>query len=256
MKSCPAISLCDLPITGSIDVHPARDYIRSQNTWIVDPLPGGHIMNIRSVAWIKRVIIPGFILACTLLPGISSAEQTVEVAPFIGQRYGGSFMDSNTGANFEVADATAFGLVADFDLEPDKQIEILLSRQNTNLSTNDPLFTGNPLFDLTIDYYHLGGLYMLPDYDKVRPFVSGTFGITRMDPKRADLTTETRMSLSLGAGAKIFFTKNLGLRFDVRGIYTALNADTAIFCSGGCAIKVNSSGFLQTELTAALMMRF
>ena len=97
---------------------------------------------------------------------------------------------------------------------------------------------------------------MLPDFDRVRPFVSGTFGLTRMEPKRADLTTENRLSLSLGAGAKIFFTKNLGLRFDVRGIYTALNADTAIFCSGGCAIKVNSSGFVQTELSAALMMRF
>jgi hypothetical protein len=195
-------------------------------------------------------------LLIALALSLPAMAQAVEVTPFIGQRYGGSFADANTGASFEVADANAFGLVFDFDTEPDKQIEILLSRQNTSLSTNDPLFTGNPLFDLTIDYYHLGGLYMLPDYDKVRPFVSGTFGITRMDPKRADLTTETRMSLSLGAGAKIFFTKNLGLRFDLRGIYTALNADTAIFCSGGCAIKVNSSGFVQTELTAALMMRF
>ena len=195
-------------------------------------------------------------LLIALALSLPAMVQAVEVTPFVGQRYGGSFVDANTGATFQVADANAFGLVFDFDTEPDKQIEVLLSRQNTYLSSNDPLFTGNPLFDLTIDYYHIGGLYMLPDFDRVRPFVSGTFGLTRMDPKRADLTTETRLSLSLGAGAKIFFTKNLGLRFDVRGIYTALNADTAIFCSGGCAIKVNSSGFVQTELSAALMMRF
>ena len=188
-------------------------------------------------------------LLIALALSLPAMVQAVEVTPFAGQRYGGSFVDANTGATFQVADANAFGLVFDFDTEPDKQIEVLLSRQNTYLSSNDPLFTGNPLFDLTIDYYHIGGLYMLPDYDRVRPFVSGTFGLTRMEPKRADLTTETRLSLSLGAGAKIFFTKNLGLRFDVRGIYTALNADTAIFCSGGCAIKVNSSGFVQTELT-------
>jgi hypothetical protein len=199
---------------------------------------------------------PLLIALALLALSLPAMVQAVEITPFAGQRYGGSFVDANTGATFQVADANAFGLVFDFDTEPDKQIEILLSRQNTYLSSNDPLFTGNPLFDLTIDYYHIGGLYMLPDFDRVRPFVSGTFGLTRMDPKRADLTTETRMSLSLGAGAKIFFTKNLGLRFDLRGIYTALNADTAIFCSGGCAIKVNSSGFVQTELTAALMMRF
>jgi len=206
---------------------------------------------------IFTIALRPLVIAISMLAlSLPTMVQAVEVTPFAGQRYGGSFVDANTAATFQVADANAFGLVFDFDTEPDKQIEILLSRQNTYLSSNDPLFTGNPLFDLTIDYYHIGGLYMLPDFDKVRPFVSGTFGLTRMDPKRADLTTETRLSLSLGAGAKIFFTKNLGLRFDVRGIYTALNADTAIFCSGGCAIKVNSSGFVQTELTAALMMRF
>jgi hypothetical protein len=180
----------------------------------------------------------------------------VEITPFIGQRYGGSFEDSITAANFEVADAAAYGLMLDFDLEPDKQIEVYLSRQNTHLSTGDPLFTGQPLFDLAIDYYHIGGLYMLPEGDRVRPFLTGTFGLTRMAPKPADLTTENRLSLSLGGGAKIFFTKNLGLRFDVRGIYTALNANAEVFCSGGCAIKVYSSGFLQTEVSAALMMRF
>jgi hypothetical protein len=186
---------------------------------------------------------------------IASPARGVEVAPYTGQRYGGSFMDTNTSADFEVADAAAFGLVIDFDLEPNKQIEVLLSRQNTYLSTTGT-FTGNPLFDLTIDYYHIGGLYMMPESDRVRPFLSGTFGLTRMAPKRADLTTENRLSLSLGGGAKIFLGKNLGLRFDVRAIYTALNADAEVFCSGGCAIKVYSSGFVQTEVGAALMLRF
>jgi hypothetical protein len=186
----------------------------------------------------------------------SAPAQAVEITPFIGHRFGGSFADSITGANFEVADASAYGLVLDFDLEPDKQIEVYMSRQNTHLSTGDPLFTGQPLFDLTIDYYHIGGVYMLPEGDRVRPFVSGTFGLTRMTPKPSDLTTENRFSLSLGGGAKIFFTKSLGMRFDLRGIYTALNANTEIFCSGGCAIKVNSSGFVQTEISTALMMRF
>ena len=200
-----------------------------------------------------------FALAVTLSMlalSLAGPAQAFEIAPFFGQNFGGSFVDANTGDSFEVADANAFGVIFDFDTEPDKQIEILLSRQNSYLSTSDPLFTPNPLFDLTIDYYQLGGLYMIPDYDRVRPFVSGAFGLTRMVPKRTDLSTENRLSLSIGTGAKIFFNKSLGLRFDLRGIYTALNSDTAIFCSGGCTIKVNSSGFFQTELSAALMMRF
>jgi hypothetical protein len=199
--------------------------------------------------------IAAIILALASIPALSSAAQAVEVAPFTGHRYGGSFEDTNTAAKFEVGDETAYGLLLDFDLEPDKQIEVFLSRQATHLATTGP-FTGNPLFDLTIDYYHIGGLYMLPEGERVRPFVSGTFGLTRMAPKRSDLTTEYRLSLSLGGGAKFFLTRSLGLRFDVRGIYTMLNADTSVFCSGGCTIKVRSNGFVQTEVGAALMMRF
>lgn len=196
------------------------------------------------------------VLALSMLALSHAAPvRAVEVAPFIGRVYGGSFEDSNTLSTFEVQDAASFGLMLDFDTEPDKQIEVFLSRQATRLTTTGT-FTGNPLFDLTIDYYHIGGLYMLPDFDRVRPFVSGTFGLTRMAPDRADLTTENRFSLSLGGGAKIFLTKSVGLRFDVRGIYTALNADSSIFCSGGCTIKVVSNGFVQTEVSAALMMRF
>ncbi len=199
----------------------------------------------------RPIVLALFILTMSL----AAQVQAVEVTPFIGQRYGGSFEDSNTGTHFEVADATAFGLALDFDLEPDKQIEVFLSRQNTGLTTSGT-FTGSPLFDLTIDYYQIGGLYMFPEVDRIRPFVSGTLGLTSMAPHRADLITENRLSLSLGGGAKIFFTKQLGLRLDARGIYTMLNSDSAVLCSGGCTIKVKGSGFVQTEVSAALMMRF
>ncbi len=199
--------------------------------------------------------ISTIILALSLIP----AAHAVEIAPLTGHRYGGSFEDANTAAKFEVGDAATYGLILDFDSEPDKQIEIFLSRQTTQMTTPG-IFTGSPLFDLTIDYYHIGGLYMLPEDGSVppfvHPFVSGTFGLTRMTPKHSDLTTENHLSLSLGGGAKFFLARNLGLRFDVRGIYTMLNGDTSIFCSGGCTIKVNGTGFVQMEAGAALVMRF
>jgi hypothetical protein len=203
----------------------------------------------------KNIVAIILLLVLALIPAVSSAAQGIEIAPFAGHRYGGGFEDTNTAARFELGDAAAYGLLLDFDSEPDKQIEVYLSRQNTHLATTG-LFTGNPLFNLTIDYYHIGGLYMLPEVERVRPFVSGTFGLTRMTPKRSDLTTENRLSLSLGGGAKFFLTESLGLRLDVRGIYTMLNSDTSVFCSGGCTIKVRGNGFVQTELAVALMMRF
>jgi opacity protein-like surface antigen len=203
-------------------------------------------------------IISAIITVFALMPAVSSAAQMIEIAPFAGQRYGGNFSDIYTSSEFEVADARAYGLILDFDSEPNKQIEIYLSRQNTRLAATGT-FTGNPLFDLTIDYYHIGGLYMFPTDElpaAIRPFVSGSIGLTRMVPKRSDLTTENRLSASLGGGAKYFFSKNVGMRFDVRGIYTVVNSDTAVFCSGGCSIWFSSNGFVQTEVSAVLMMRF
>jgi len=227
-----------------------KDERRVECSTALSPSLASPIRTVFSAAsWLSVFVFP-ILALCHASPA-----NAVEVSPYSGHRYGGSFMDSNTSAEFEVADAAAYGLALDFDLETDKQFEVLLSRQNTYLSTAGT-FTGNPLFDLTIDYYHIGGIYMMPGSERVRPFLSGTLGLTRMAPKRTDLTTENRLSISLGTGAKIFFGKNFGLRFDVRAIYTALNADAEIFCSGGCAIKVYSNGFVQTETCAALMLRF
>ena len=179
-----------------------------------------------------------------------------EVAISIGQRYGGSFEDSYTATQFDLENASSYGVVLDFDSALQEQIEVYLSRQNTRLTTTG-LFTGNPLFDLTIDYFHVGGLVLYGQGDDMRPFISGTFGITQMRPKRADLSTENKASISLGGGGKVFLTRQIGLRFEVRGIYTAMDANSDIFCAnGGCAIKVRSSGFIQTEFGASLVARF
>jgi len=199
--------------------------------------------------------IAALITALALFTYVPSATAAVEVAPYTGHRYGGSFQDTNTLSGFDLADATSFGLLLDFDSEPDKQIEVFLSRQQTQLSATGA-FTSDPLFDLNIDYYHIGGLYLLPAEGVMHPFVSGTIGLTRMVPKRADLSTEDRLSLSLGVGAKFFISNSVGLRFDARAIYTAFDADTTVFCSGGCNIKVRSNGFVQAEAGAALLLRF
>lgn len=194
-----------------------------------------------------------FIMLILALPGASQAD---EIAAMVGQRYGGSFEDTYTTTQFDVDNASSYGVVLDFDSALQEQIEVYMSRQDTRLTTTG-LFTGNPLFDLSIDYFHVGGLVLYGHGDDMRPFISGTFGITQMRPRRADLSTETKASIALGGGGKVFLNRQVGLRFEVRGIYTAMNANSDIFCAnGGCAIKVNSSGFIQTEFSVSLIARF
>jgi len=205
-------------------------------------------MHIRKKGFILLIILLG------LLPGAAAAASGIEITPFAGFRFGGSFQDANTGDTIAIDEAGGYGLMLDFDLEPSKQIEVYLSRQSTKLSSGGA-FTGNPKFDLTIDYYHIGGLVLL-EGDRVRPFVSGTFGLTRMDPQGADRTTEYYFSIALGGGAKVPLTERLGLRFDARGIFTAVNTNSTVFCAnGGCAIQVQGGGVLQGELTVGLIFK-
>jgi hypothetical protein len=195
--------------------------------------------------------------SCLGVLGVATpAVAGVEITPFAGLRFGGGFEDTNTGTSISLNDSGSYGLVVDFDISPDQQIEVYLSRQSTTL-TADGTFTGDPLFDLSVEYYHVGGLYLIEvESDRVRPFVSGSFGLTRLNPQGDDLSTETQLSLALGGGAKFFITEHLGLRLDARGIFTALNSNGAVFCSGGCAISVQSSGFIQGELNAGVVVRF
>jgi len=190
-----------------------------------------------------------------MLPGTAVAASGIEITPFGGFRFGGSFQDANTGDSIAMDEAGSYGLMLDFDTEPSKQIEIYLSRQSTKLSSGGAV-TGNPKFDLTVDYYHIGGLLML-DGERTRPFISGTFGLTRMDPQGTDRTTEYYPSIALGGGAKIPLTDRLGLRFDARGIFTLVTNNSTVFCANsGCAIRVQGSGILQGELTAGLIFKF
>jgi len=200
--------------------------------------------------------------------GLVPPAQAVDIAPFVASRFGGNVNVNDSGttsgtsteteSRLELGDSTSYGLILDFDLDPQRQIEVYLSRQNTQLTASQ-LYLGYSQFDLTVDYYHIGGLYF-PDYPegggRFRPFVSGTFGVTRMDPKGAGLSTEDFFSLAVGGGATYFPVKHLGLRFDARVIYTAVHTDSAIFCSGGCVVSVSSEGFMQTELGASVVFRF
>ena len=188
------------------------------------------------------------------LSATEPALSGVEITPSTSYRFGGGFKDTHTDTNINLDESAGYGLVLDFDIQPDRQIEVYLSRQRTTMSSGGP-FTGNPLFNVSVDYYHIGGLYLF-EGERFRPFISGTLGLTRMDPQRADLRSETRLSIALGGGAKYFFTERLGIRIDVRGIYTAINSDASIFCAGGCAVQVRSNGFIQGELGAGLILRF
>jgi hypothetical protein len=188
------------------------------------------------------------------LPALARADWGLELTPFAGFRFGGSFEDNTTGLDLDVDEGESFGLILGFPASYESDYELFYSLQKTELQ-GDGLFAGEPLFDLDIHYLHLGGTYLFPG-EKVRPFASGGLGLTYFSPDRPGVDSEIYFSLSLGGGAKIPISKRLGLRFEGRGFLTILPDDTDIFCvsSGGaaCAVRVQGDVFGQVELLAGI----
>lgn len=191
----------------------------------------------------------------------SPVAADVSLAPFAGFRVSSSVDIETAGAStqdqIDFKDSLSQGLVLNFDLaEPGKQGELYFSRQSTSAKLGSGLFApGVESIDLTIYQLQFGGLYF-PGGKNHGGFVSGVLGVTRLEPKDSGYDTHHRAALSLGGGYQFFLTEDLRLRLDLRGIYTALDSGGSAFCSGGCELRFDSSGYLQVEAGAGLVIRF
>ena len=180
----------------------------------------------------------------------------LEITPFAGFTWGGEFTDAETGKSLRFDDTSSYGVMLDFKQAEDSWIELYFSRQQTRLTSSQGPFYGNPLFDVDVEYYHIGGTYGAAA-GKVRPFVVGTFGATHLVPQGAGLQSETKLSLSLGGGARFYLTKRIGLRVDARWFGTFFNGSGSAFCSGGaCSVNVQGSVLSQITTNAGVILAF
>ena len=199
------------------------------------------------------VIILGILSMVSI--STESMAQNFEVTPFVGYRFGGDFEDSGTGFGLDINESETYGVVLGINMSPETQLEILYSHQSTDIKPKG-LFSPTSLTDLDIDYYHLGGSYIWDPQKKLRPFIQASLGVARLNPDRAGLSSETRFSFGIGGGVKYFLTKHIGLRLDGRALGTLLNSNSAIFCSGGCTVRVEGSTLWQFEGGLGIIFAF
>jgi hypothetical protein len=182
----------------------------------------------------------------------------IEITPFAGYTMGGDFTNTTTGQSLSFDETSSYGIMLDFKQAGagDSWIEVYLSRQQTKLKADQALFIGNPSIDVNIEYYHIGGTYGQAT-GKVRPFVVGTFGATHMVPKQGGLESETRFSLSLGGGVKLYLTEHVGIRLDARWFGTLFNGSGGVFCSNGaCLVTVQGDVLSQYTANAGIILAF
>ena len=161
------------------------------------------------------------------VPATASANvYRFELTPFVGYRFGGTLSGSDTDlfvGDLETNDSGAFGVAFDIPLSSEFQLELLASNQQTDLRVDEGLFGSTfEVADIDVAYYHIGFLWQ-GGSGQVSPFFVASAGVTALNPDVPGASTENRFSVSVGGGVKIFFNSHIGMRFEGRGFWTAID---------------------------------
>jgi Outer membrane protein beta-barrel domain len=198
------------------------------------------------------------VAAFLFLATTASAQVVVEVTPFGGYRFGGSFTVIDGRGALDIKESGTYGASLGFRVDEDGELEASFTRQSTRLRV-DGFFTSRPVFDLAVENYHAGGNYLFRDEDvRVRPYIGVGLGVTRLVPEPEGLESETRFSASFAFGMKAYFGAHFGLRLEARGFFTVLDSDSTIFCDSlsGCFVRTSGTELSQGEVRGGLIFRF
>jgi Outer membrane protein beta-barrel domain len=164
-------------------------------------------------------------------------DNAVELTPFGGFTWGGTIYADDTRLFRIDADAQSsanLGLSLGIPVGDDgMKIEIMGTRQSTELQAGSGLFTGgSDLADVDISYLHAGIQFPFSASRTVTPFFVVSAGLANIDPDVRGASAENRFSASAGGGVKVPLSRNLGIRLEGRGYFTALedDDDTCGFC--------------------------
>jgi hypothetical protein len=145
---------------------------------------------------------------------------------------------------------TFYGGALDLRVSPGWNVEFGYARQPTRLEGG-----GLPPFGVTLERY-LVGIQEEKGDQKVRWFGTFSLGATRFVPE-AGFDATTKFTGGVDLGLKAFFTKNVGLRMEVRGFYTVVNGSGGVACvNGTCLFAFNGTGLWQGDVGGGLILGF
>lgn len=210
------------------------------------------------------ILRAGIGLGCLFVACAAVAQQSTEspayrfeVTPFAGFRTGGTFTDEDSGAELELNDSGSYGLILNMRESWNTEWELLYNHQSTDFDTGP-----GTRIDIDIDYLQIGGTYIGTDIEgPARPYLAATIGLAHLDPRAANLPSDTYFAFSIGGGWKFFPTSRLGLRLEGRFYGTVIDSDSKIFCASGpsggtCLINTKADVLWQFELLAGAIVRF
>ena len=182
------------------------------------------------------------------------AQDKADLSGMAGWAFGSSVNVFN--GKMKIEDDWAYSATLGFKVQPIAQVELSWIYHPTNLRFTP--FTG-PIETIGLDvhYFQIGGVREFPS-GQAMPFARFLLGATYYNPKEqtinnVNVNSQWRFSMTLGLGAKYFFSPRVGLRFQGDLIGTFLSSSGGVFCGGGgCSLGLFGSGILSGDVMAGL----
>ena len=205
----------------------------------------------------NKIVVLALILGLNVLPGYAQFEPELaryEVTPFVGYQFGGKL--SVFDGDIKIKSAWNYGVAFDISIKPRVQVEFLYLRQDTELELENIQGENATLFDMTAQYFHIGGLYEGRG-GQVKPYGLISVGLTHFNPKPAARDSAWRFSWGFGVGVKLFPSQHIGLRLQWQLLFPYVLSGSSLWCTPNrCYVTVSDNMIIQINFTAGLVLAF
>lgn len=179
----------------------------------------------------------------------------IEIAPFLGYRFGGSVRDNRTGRVYRLESNWSHGLTVDVPVADDFRVEFRYSRQRSFV--NAPLDTAGAAprkLGLNVDNYQATGLLDW-GYGFARPYIFVGLALTHLRVETGGSAEALRPAMNSGLGTKLRFSQRLGMRIEMRGQVTFVDTDPGLWCNPVCSLGWSTNALWQGEASAGINFR-
>jgi hypothetical protein len=193
-----------------------------------------------------------------LSPFTTSAQTTIEITPFGGYLFGGKVRYAQGDLN--IVSNGSYGLALDFTVAPYQQVELFYTRMESTAEWRpfgfQPGVPDGEDLKISVNYLQIGSLREFGEGNVV-PFGALTLGAVIFSSPNKNYNDVWRFAMSLGGGAKIFFSDKVGIRLQGRLLMPMYFAGVGGYIgTGGSGLTLNSwVPILQGDFTGGLIIR-
>lgn len=201
--------------------------------------------------------------AAALTTDVYAQERKIEISPFAGFQW--STKTYTTGGYLSTKDGVNFGGAIDIAVQRDLQLELLYiyCDTQTRFVSQSFVYPSSQYGDLGVHYMQIG---YVKGFKKgnIEPFGVFTLGAVMFSPSDLQLENGTRLTLSdtwrfaitIGGGAKIFFSEKLGIRLQARLMMPIYFSGVGMYVgTGGSGLGVTGGiPVLMGDFTAGLII--